>query len=192
MSNKRILKIGFLTEFYVLSVSRVLLMTQMIWNVRQVQLISSRIMFYSRWNSFLWGVITRNVWFYHSLRPLDDCFLKPLMRLLETFKKVVTKIKANPFERFCRSLDFFAYSFKPLANPLKALEKPLTSRSLAISFYPWNGKLLVYIFLETVTYSCWCTAGRPKGDERPSPKGRPKRKVASKEKDKGGYLYHVT
>ena len=114
------------------------------------------------------------------------------MHPLETFKKVVTKIKGNPFERFCRSLDFFAYSFKPLANPLKALGKPLTSRSLAVSFYPLNEKPLVYIFLETVTYSCWCTAGRLKGDGRPSPKGRPKRKVASKKKDKGGYLYHVT
>ena len=70
---------------------------------------------------------------------------------LETFKKVGRKIKANPFERFCRSLDFFAYPFKPLANPLKALEKPLTSRSLAVSFYPLNGKPLVYVFLE-VTY----------------------------------------
>ena len=114
------------------------------------------------------------------------------MRLLETFKKVVTKIKANPFERFCRSLDFLTYSFKPLANLLKALEKPLTSRSLAVSFYPLNGKPLVYIFLETVTYSCWCTAGRLKGDERPSPKGQPKCKVVSKKKDKGGYLYHIT
>ena len=130
--------------------------------------------------------------FYHSLRPLDDCFLKPLMRPLEMFKKVVTKIKANPFEHFCRSLDFFAYSFKPLANLLKALEKPLTSRLLAVSFYPLNGKPLVYIFLEMVPYSCWCMAGRPKGDERPSPKGRPKREVASKKKDKGGYLYHIT
>ena len=114
------------------------------------------------------------------------------MRPLEKFKKVVTEIKANPFECFCRSLDFFAYSFKQLANPLKALEKLLTSRSLAVSFYPLNGKPLVYVFLETVTYSCWCTAGRPKGDGRPSPKGRPKREVASKKKDKGGYLYHVT
>ena len=86
-----------------------------------------------------------------SLRPLDDCFLKPLVRPLETFKKVVRKIKANPFERFCRSLDFFAYTFKPLANPLRALEKPLTSRSLAVSFYPLNGKPLVYVFLEKVT-----------------------------------------
>ena len=67
------------------------------------------------------------------------------------FKKVVRKIKANPFERFCRSLDFFAYPFKPLANPLKALEKPLTSRSLAVSFYLLNGKPLVYVFLEKVT-----------------------------------------
>ena len=73
------------------------------------------------------------------------------MRPLETFKKVVRKIKANPFERFCRSLDFFAYPFKPLANPLKVLEKPLTSRSLAVSFYPLNGKPLVYVFLEKVT-----------------------------------------
>ena len=71
VSNKRILKIGFLTEFYVLSVSRVLLTTQMIWNVRQVQLISSRIMFYSRWNSFLWAVITRNVWFLSNVLLLD-------------------------------------------------------------------------------------------------------------------------
>ena len=86
-----------------------------------------------------------------SLRPLDDCFLKLLVRTLETFKKVVTKITANPFERFCRSLDFFAYPFKPLANPLKALEKPLTSRWLAVSFYPFNGKPLVYVFLEKVT-----------------------------------------
>ena len=76
--------------------------------------------------------------------------MKPLVRPLETFKKVVRKIKANPFERFCRSLDFFAYPFKPLANLLKALEKPL-SRSLAVSFYPLNGKPLVYVFLE-VTY----------------------------------------
>ena len=89
-----------------------------------------------------------------SLRPLDDCFLKPLVRPLETFKKVVRKIKANPFERFCRSLDFFAYTFKPLANPLRALEKPLTSRSLAVSFYPLNGKPLVYVFLEKVTNTC--------------------------------------
>ena len=74
------------------------------------------------------------------------------MRPLETFKKVVRKIKANPFERFCRLLDFFAYPFKPLANPLKALEKPLTSRSLAVSFYPLNTKPLVYVFLEKVTY----------------------------------------
>ena len=74
------------------------------------------------------------------------------MRPLETFKKVVRKIKANPFERFCRLLDFFAYPFKPLANPLKALEKPLTIRSLAVSFYPLNGKPLVYVFLEKVTY----------------------------------------
>ena len=71
---------------------------------------------------------------------------------LETFKKVGRKIKANPFERFCRSLNFFAYPFKPLANLLKALEKPL-SRSLAVSFYPLNGKPLVYVFLEKVTYN---------------------------------------
>ena len=76
--------------------------------------------------------------------------MKPLVPPLETFK-TVAKIKANPFERFCRSLDFFAYPFKPLANPLKALEKPLTSRSLAVSFYPLNGKPLVYVFLEKVT-----------------------------------------
>ena len=59
------------------------------------------------------------------------------MHPLETLKKVVRKIKANPF--------------KPLANPLKALEKPLTSRSLAVSFYLLNGKPLVYVFLEKVT-----------------------------------------
>ena len=69
------------------------------------------------------------------------------------FKRVVRKIKANPFERFCRSLDFFTYPFKPLANSLKALEKPLTSRSLAVSFYPLNGKPLVYVFLEKVTFN---------------------------------------
>ena len=87
--------------------------------------------------------------------------MKPLVPPLETFKTVVGKIKANPFERFCRSLDFFAYPFKPLANPLKALEKPLTSRSLAVSFYPLNGKPLVYVFLEKVTISTVYSSGLP-------------------------------
>ena len=125
----------------------------MIWNVRQVQLISSRIVLQSlKLFSLSCYHLKRLIFIKRSLRPLDDCFLKPLVRPLETSKKVVRKIKANPFERFCRSLDFFAYPFKPLANPLKALEKPLTSRSLAVSFYPLNGKPLVYVFLEKVTY----------------------------------------
>ena len=124
----------------------------MIWNVRQVQLISSRIVLQSlKLFSLSCYHLKRLIFIKRSLRPLDDCFLKPLVPPLETFK-TVAKIKANPFERFCRSLDFFAYPFKPLANPLKALEKPLTSRSLAVSFYPLNGKPLVYVFLEKVTY----------------------------------------
>ena len=46
----------------------------------------------------------------------------------------------------------FADPLKALANPLKVLEKSLTKRPLAVSFYPLNGKPLVYVFLEKVTY----------------------------------------
>ena len=52
----------------------------------------------------------------------------------------------KPLEKNCNPLEFFAHPLKALDKPLKPLENPLTTRWLAVGFYPFNGKPLVYVF----------------------------------------------
>jgi len=49
----------------------------------------------------------------------------------------------KPLEKNCNPLEFFAHPLKALDKPL---ENPLTTRWLAVGFYLFNGKPLLYVF----------------------------------------------
>ena len=65
----------------------------------------------------------RLIFIKRSLRPLDDCFLKPLVRTLETFKKVVTKITAKPFRTLLQVVRFFCLPVQTVSQPVKGIGK---------------------------------------------------------------------
>ena len=52
----------------------------------------------------------------------------------------------KPLEKNCNPLEFSVHPLKASDKPLKLLENALTTRWLAVGFYPFNGKPLVYIF----------------------------------------------
>ena len=52
----------------------------------------------------------------------------------------------KPLEKNCNSLEFFVHPLKALDKPLKPLENPLTTHWLAVGFYLFNGKPLLYVF----------------------------------------------
>ena len=75
------------------------------------------------------------------------------MSFSQPTKQTVLKIKSSVKAiRFANPSEILAHPLKALTKSLKCFEKPLTSHLSAVSFCPFNGKVLLYVFLAKVTY----------------------------------------